>query len=78
MKIKLFKGLCMDQDSAVLSWFMTCNFPMKVPVRSENWYSGDLVDLGDLLVVLTPDDFKQVSVPGSTRRVPVYTVVVGP
>ena len=30
-----------------------------------NWYSGDLVDLGDLLVVLTPDDFKQVSVPGT-------------
>ena len=30
-----------------------------------NWSSGDLVDLGDLLVVLTPDDFKQVSVPGT-------------
>jgi hypothetical protein len=26
----------------------------------ENWSSGDLVDLGDLLILLTADDFKKV------------------
>ena len=41
-----------------------------------NWSSGDLVDLGDLLVVLTPDDFKQVSVPGTGY--PYILFFVGP